>query len=88
MQDHLVDGRPQAEITSGQILTDGLKPEREGISGKRLFLTKSETSSQTYFQLPDGLEPVHFIFPKFHVFPKNFLTLSAFRGEKKQQKII
>lgn len=82
MQDHFVDGRPEAEISSGQILTDGLKAEWEGISGKRLFLIKSQTSSQTYFQLPDGLEPVHFIFPKFHVFPKNFLTLSAFRGEK------
>lgn len=40
MQDHLVDGRSEAEISSGQILTDGLQPEREEIKGKRLFQTK------------------------------------------------
>lgn len=27
MQDHLVDGRSEAEVPSGQILTDGLQAE-------------------------------------------------------------
>lgn len=34
------------------------------------------TATLTYLQLANGLEPVDFIFPQLHVFPKNFLTLS------------
>lgn len=30
MQDHFIDGRSETQISSGQILTDGLKLEREG----------------------------------------------------------
>ena len=30
MQDHLIDGRSEAQVSSGQILTDGLKLQRGG----------------------------------------------------------
>lgn len=34
MQDHFIDGRSETQISSGQILTDGLKPHR----GKALLI--------------------------------------------------
>lgn len=30
MQDHLIDGRSETQIPSGQILTDGLESEKGG----------------------------------------------------------
>lgn len=32
-----------------------------------------------HLQLPDGLKPVHFIFPQLHVFPQNLLALPGLR---------
>lgn len=33
----------------------------------------------THLQLPNGLKPVHFIFPQLHVFPQNLLALPLLR---------
>lgn len=84
VQDHLIDGRSEAQIPSGQILTDGLKPESGGSVLIRAWISRCPCDPQflTYLQLPDGFEPVHFIFPQFHVFPQHLLTLPGFRKKK------